>query len=192
MIDRSTAPRFDTIIAPTSRTSMPLIAPRPPAKPTAGPPSLRGLEQVAWLMDRAVRIPGTRITVGLDSILGLLPIGGDVLTGVVQAGLVLLALFRYRVPRPVAARMAANVLIDVLIGAVPLVGDLFDVAFKANTRNMELLKQVVAQPEPSVAATSRTSMLYLVGIAALLFLVLGLVLIGFITVVGWLLHRPLV
>src|SRR3954454_10737639 len=100
---------------------MPLTAPPKPAPNlSAQPPSTRGLEQVAWLMDRAFRIPGTRITVGLDSILGLLPIGDDVLTGIVQVGIVVLALVRYRVPRPVAARMAANVLIDVLVGAVPL------------------------------------------------------------------------
>src|SRR5947208_1041854 len=118
---------------------MPLTAPRPTAaEPPARVPSTRGLEQVAWLMDRAFRIPGTRITVGLDSILGLLPIGGDVITGIVQVGIVVLALVRYRVPRPVAARMAANVLIDVLVGAVPLLGDAFDVAFKANTRNLQL------------------------------------------------------
>jgi len=172
---------------------MPLTAPPKPAPNlSAQPPSLRGLEQVAWLMDRAVRIPGTKITVGLDSILGLLPVGGDVLTGIVQVGIVLLALFRYRVPRPVAARMATNVLVDTLIGAIPLVGDVFDIAFKANTRNMQLLKQVIAQPEPEVAATSRWSTLYLVGIAAVLLLVLGLVLVGFITVVGWLIHRPVV
>src|SRR6516165_3554092 len=100
----------------------------------------RNLERLAWLMDRAFHIPGTRIRVGLDAILGLLPIGGDVLTGLVQAGLVLLALRHYKVPKLVAARMAANVLIDILIGAVPFLGDLFDIGFKANTRNVQLLE----------------------------------------------------
>src|SRR4051812_2820917 len=172
--------------------SMPLTAPKPAAQPPAQLPSMRGLEQVAWLMDRAFRIPGTRITVGLDSIIGLLPIGGDVLTGIVQVGIVVLALVRYRVPRPVAARMAANVLIDVLIGAVPLLGDVFDIAFKANTRNLELLKKVVEQPEKEQAASARASKLYLAGLVAVLVIALGLILVGFITVVGWLLKRPLV
>src|SRR5215212_5636856 len=156
---------------------MPLTAPRPAAGPPARLPSMKGLEQVAWLMDRAFRIPGTRITVGLDAILGLLPIGGDVLTGIVQVGIVAMALFRYRVPRPVAARMAANVLIDVLVGAVPLLGDLFDVAFKANTRNLQLLKQVVEQEQRSEPASSKGSVLYLAGLIAALLIVLGLVLV---------------
>jgi len=154
--------------------------------------SLRGLEHLAWVMDRAVRIPGTKVSVGLDALLGLLPVGGDVLTGLVQAGIVLVALFRYRVPRPVAARMAANVLIDVLIGAVPLIGDLFDIGFKANTRNVQLLREVQEQRPIKGAAPSRPSTLFLVALAALLIITLGLVLIGFVTVVGWLLKRPLI
>src|SRR3954451_9170226 len=97
------------------------------------PPSLEGLERLAWLMDRAFKIPGTPIRVGLDAIIGLLPVGGDFLTGVIQTGIVLAAVYRYRVPKPVAARMAANVLLDTIVGAIPLVGDMFDVGFKANT-----------------------------------------------------------
>src|SRR5689334_4620196 len=73
----------------------------------------RNLERLAWLMDRAFHIPGTRIRIGLDALLGLLPVGGDVLTGLVQAALVLVALRHYKVPKIVAARMAANVLIDI-------------------------------------------------------------------------------
>ena len=98
-------------------------------------------------MDRAFHIPGTRITVGLDALLGLLPIGGDVLTGLVQSALVLVALSHYKVPRTVAARMMANVLIDTAVGAIPLVGDLFDVGFKANTRNVRLL-EAYRHPDP--------------------------------------------
>src|SRR5215470_13189258 len=106
------------------------------------------LEQLAWLLDRAFHIPGTRIRLGLDALLGLLPIGGDVLTGLVQAGLVLVALSHYKVPKTVAARMAANVLIDIAIGAIPLLGDLFDVVFKANTRNIQLLERYRHQGQP--------------------------------------------
>src|SRR5262245_7885118 len=90
----------------------------------------RNLERLAWLMDRAFHIPGTRIRVGIDAILGLLPVGGDVLTGLVQAGLVLVALHHYKVPKIVAARMVANVLLDIVVGAIPLLGDLFDIGFK--------------------------------------------------------------
>ena len=77
------------------------------------------LTRVAWLMDRAVTVPGTRIRFGLDGVLGLLPLGGDALTGLVQAALVLIALGRYQVPRAVAAKMLANVLLDVGVGPSP-------------------------------------------------------------------------
>ena len=163
---------------------------------------IRNLEWIAWLMDRAFTIPGTRIRVGLDALLGLLPIGGDVLTGLVQAGLVLVALSHYKVPKTVAARMAANVLIDIAIGAIPLLGDLFDVAFKANTRNIQLLEPYrqqapIAGDRPSPSRPLPLALefkpigmpwRYLAPIAAVLFIALALVLIGFITVVRWLFH----
>jgi hypothetical protein len=160
------------------------------------------LERLAWLMDRAFQIPGTRIRVGLDALLGLLPIGGDVLTGLVQAGLVLVALGHYKVPKTVAARMAANVLIDIAIGAIPLLGDLFDVAFKANTRNIQLLEPyrhpapiAVERPIPSRPIPLGLEIKpigmpwrYIVPIAVAFAIVLALVLIGFITVARWLFH----
>lgn len=77
----------------------------------------RNLERLAWLMDRAFHIPGTRITMGLDALLGLVPGAGDVLTGLIQTGLVLVALSHYKVPKSVAVRMMANVLIDTAVGA---------------------------------------------------------------------------
>src|SRR3954453_15654233 len=87
------------------------------------PPGLEGLEKLAWLMDQAFKIPGTPIRVGLDAIIGLLPFGGDFVTGLIQAGIVVVAMTRFKVPRPIAARMAANVLLDVVVGSIPLVGD---------------------------------------------------------------------
>jgi hypothetical protein len=171
----------------------------PPLRPIVEPKSdrpraadLRGLEHLAWLMDRAFGIPGTSIRVGLDAILGLLPVGGDFLTGLVQVGIVLFAIFHYRVPRAVAARMAVNVLLDVVIGAIPLVGDAFDVFFKANTKNIQLLSQVEEQRQQNLRASSRSSIAFLIAVAAVLLLLLGLVLVGFITVVHWLIQRPLV
>jgi hypothetical protein len=161
----------------------------------------RNLERVAWLMDRAVTIPGTRITVGLDALLGLLPVGGDVLTGLVQAALVLVALRHYKVPKTVAARMMTNVLVDVAVGSIPILGDLFDVGFKANTRNVKLLEpyghrvdiKTTGQASMPIAVTVHqtprgTPWRFILPIAAILFVVLGLVLIGFITVVRWLFH----
>lgn len=153
----------------------------------------RNLERIAWLMDRAIGIPGTRVRVGLDALLGLLPIGGDLLTGLVQVGLVLVALRHYKVPKVVAARMGANVLLDIAVGSIPLLGDLFDIGFKANTRNIRLLDEY---RHPQGAPSSSPTMLehhavgmpwrFILPIAAVLLLALVLVLVGFITVVRWL------
>jgi hypothetical protein len=140
----------------------------------------RNLERLAWLMDRAIPIPGTKLTVGVDAILGLIPGGGDFVCGLIQTGLVLTALSHYRVPKAVAARMAANVLIDLAIGTIPLVGDLFDAGFKANTRNMKLLsevRQLQSQGHPVPAAPS---VWYLVGIAAILISTLLLIFVGLV------------
>ena len=115
----------------------------------------------------------------------LLPVGGDVVTGLVQAGLVLVALRHYKVPRPVAARMMANVLLDVAIGSIPFLGDLFDAGFKANTRNVRLL-QPSGHPSTIEVQPHRTPWRYIVPIAAVLLVALALVLVVFITVVRWL------
>ncbi len=162
----------------------------------------RNLERLAWLMDRAFHIPGTRITMGLDALLGLVPGAGDVLTGLIQTGLVLVALSHYKVPKSVAVRMMANVLIDTAVGAIPLVGDLFDVGFKANTRNVKLLESY-RHPEPTEArppGSPQTISIDLsqvrfkppwrliLPIAAVLLVGLVLVLVGFVTVVRWLFH----
>lgn len=175
------------------------------------------LERIAWLMDRAVKVPGTKVTFGLDALLGILPVGGDVLTGFVQAGLVLVALRHYRVPKHVAAQMVGNVLLDIAVGAIPILGDLFDLNFKANTRNMKLLEPYRAvdrrveepadlearpmaagflSPRSPVApiavspiAAHGTSWRFLVPIAFILFSALALMLVGFVTIVAWLLKH---
>ncbi len=158
-------------------------------RPSSEMSSARGLEQLAWLMDRAFRIPGTPIRVGLDSIIGLVPGGGDVVMGVVQAGIVLIAMFQYRVPRAVALRMAANVLLDVGIGAIPFVGDAFDIFFKANTRNLNLLREVEQSRSQQQTYSSTSSLVYLLLIAAVFLLILCLMLIGLVSVVVWIIKH---
>ncbi len=94
---------------------------------------------VTWLDDR-FRIPGTDIRFGLDPIIGIFfPGAGDAVTGAGSIGLLALAL-RRGVPAAVLRKMVLNILIDVVFGSLPVVGDIFDVAFKANRRNLELLR----------------------------------------------------
>jgi hypothetical protein len=95
------------------------------------------IEKIAWLMDKSIPIGGMRI--GLDPLLGLLPGVGDIFGAVVSTVLIVHA-HRAGVPKPTLLRMIANVGIDSAVGSVPVVGDFFDFAWKANTRNLELYR----------------------------------------------------
>lgn len=98
------------------------------------------LERLTWWMDERFRIPGTNRRVGLDGLLGLIPGIGDTATMAV-AGYVVVEAWRMGAPGHLIGRMAANVAVDYVVGTVPLVGDLFDFAFKANSRNIRLLRR---------------------------------------------------
>lgn len=102
--------------------------------------------RLAVLLDSAVTIPGTNVKIGLDPILGLLlPELGDTLTAAVSLTLLGVA-FRERVPKLVLARMLVNIAFDALLGAVPLVGDVFDFAFRSNEKNLELIERHRGDP----------------------------------------------
>jgi ABC-type multidrug transport system fused ATPase/permease subunit len=96
------------------------------------------LDKTARLMDRAIPLPLIG-GVGLDALLGLIPFIGDAISACV-AGTIILNSLQYGLPKEVVAKMVANMFVDVLFGAIPVLGDLFDVVFKANTRNVALLR----------------------------------------------------
>ena len=100
---------------------------------------LRRLERVADWLDARFWIPGTNIRIGFDPIIGLIPGIGDSATLIVSAWLIARAV-RLGAPPGLAARMALNVAADWLIGMIPVLGDLFDVSWKANRRNVALLR----------------------------------------------------
>jgi len=102
--------------------------------------ALERLDWLATLMDSAVVIPGTKITVGLDALIGLAPGIGDTVTTLISLWLVKEA-HQLGAPRHLIVRMVANVAIDGLVGAVPVLGDAFDVMFRANRRNMKILRE---------------------------------------------------
>lgn len=101
---------------------------------------LQRLRDLARLLDSQFQIPGTSFRIGWDSLIGLIPGIGDAATGVISAGIIARAA-QLGVPRSVLMRMGANVAIDVVVGAVPLLGDLFDMAWKANKRNVRILER---------------------------------------------------
>lgn len=106
---------------------------------TAAEARLKRLEKFAWWMDAAFRIPGTQVRVGLDGLFGLLPVGGDIVKALVSFYLPIMALtlgVRWRT----FALMCINVIADMLLGAVPLAGDVADVLYRCNLMNFQLLK----------------------------------------------------
>jgi hypothetical protein len=126
-------------------------ASKPDASPLARAPESQlsipdWARRLSKLLDSAVTIPGTNLKIGLDPILGLLlPELGDTLTAAVSLTLLGVA-FRQRVPKLVLARMLTNVALDALLGAIPVVGDVFDFAFRANDRNLALIERHRGDP----------------------------------------------
>jgi hypothetical protein len=106
------------------------------------PPGLRRARRVATLLDDAVTIPGIGVKIGLDSVVGLLPVSGDIAAGVLSLYIVAEAV-RAGVPGTVVLRMLFNIAVDTAVGSVPVVGDAFDVLWKANRRNVRLFERAV-------------------------------------------------
>jgi hypothetical protein len=100
---------------------------------------LKGIDNLAKLMDAQFTIPGTNIRFGLDSLIGLIPGAGDLSTFAVS-GYMLWIMAKNGASGYVLTRMVLNILIDAIVGIVPVLGDLFDIAFKANMRNMRLMQ----------------------------------------------------
>jgi hypothetical protein len=96
------------------------------------------VEAIDWLMDRSIRVGPW--TIGLDPLLGLVPGAGDFLSACISALIVHHAV-RLRIARIAVARMVLNIAIDTLVGAIPFVGDAFDFVFKANTKNVAILRE---------------------------------------------------
>lgn len=142
--------------------------PIPPSAPSAqrsglSPTHLQRLRGFVNLLETALRVPGTRIRFGADAVLGLVPGLGDVMGGILSAVIVGEAV-RAGVPRPVLLRMFLNVALDVLVGAVPVAGDLFDVFWKPGVRNLALLERYHEHPDRTSTATRRGMLVLAVGV----------------------------
>jgi hypothetical protein len=146
-----------------------------------GSTGLTGLRRLTWLMDEAVRIPGTRLRFGIDPLIGLLPGGGD-LAGALVAGYALVVAARLGASSAVLLRMAGNIAVDTVVGTIPLLGDAFDVGWKANRRNLHLLERYIANPR---SATRASRLVLLLLLLLLLALAAGVGFLGFY-LVRWL------
>jgi hypothetical protein len=140
---------------------------RPATLGTLPSPPLEHLRTVSRLLDSAFSIPGTRYRFGLDALIGLVPGLGDAV-GAIFSGYLILQASRVGAPRSVLARMIANVAIDTVVGWVPVLGDLFDVGWKANTRNLAILEQHLQQPVAARAGSRRALVLLVIVLSAFL------------------------
>ena len=103
---------------------------------------LKRMRTVSTLLDDAIRVPGTEFRVGIDPIVGILPVAGDSVMSVISTYIVLEAA-NLGVPMSTVARMLANIAVDAVAGSIPVFGTLFDAGWKANKRNMKLVEQYV-------------------------------------------------
>ena len=137
---------------------------------------VRSSKALARVLDTAIRIPGTNIRLGLDAVLGLIPGAGDA-AGALLSSYIILAAARQGASRAVLLRMIGNVAIDSVIGAIPVLGDIFDIAFKSNARNAALLERVATQPH---AVTKSSRRVGIVLVAVLLVVLFALATLGFL------------
>ncbi len=144
------------------------------------------LDQIAWFLDNAFKVPGVNWRFGAEALIGLIPGAGDIISGTI--GLMLLfRAFQFKLPKIVILRMITNTLLDITIGAIPFLGDVFDFIFKANSKNMALFRQFAEQP-----AQSTTRHWIFIGAVAAIFglVVLGIILL-FVYFINLLFFRPI-
>lgn len=131
---------------------------------------------LARVLDSAVGIPGTPIRFGVDALLGIIPGAGDIL-GAGLGGYIVLNAARRGAPPAVLWRMLGNVAVDTLVGTIPLIGDMFDVAYKSNLKNVRLLERYAADP---ATVTTRSRRLGFVVVTVIMLALLGLATLGFL------------
>jgi len=134
---------------------------------------LTRIRRLAWWLDQGIRIPGTQIRIGLDPILGLVPGVGDS-AGALLGAAILWEGVRAGVPRITLVRMAANIVLDTAVGSVPVAGDVFDAAWKSNTRNLELLERHARAPSKA----RRSDLLFVAGLIAIVVVLVVALLAG--------------
>jgi len=137
------------------------------------------LGRLAWLLDSSIPIPGTGLSIGIDALIGLFPVVGD-LIGVALSAYILKEAHSLGVGKSILARMAMNIVIEGVVGAIPLAGDIFDAAWKANQRNVRLLNAWAHHPRKE----ERAGLLFVAGLLAALLAVLAAA-----GLVAWLLLR---
>lgn len=146
------------------------------------------LELLAHWMDTVFEVPALGVRFGLDAIIGLIPGLGDLITSLISL-YILAAARRYGVPRATLMRMATNIAIDSVAGAVPLVGDVFDVFWKANKKNVALLRRHVYATPVEQRSARRKDTLFVAAIIVGLLLLMAVIGVAVYSALAWLVHR---
>jgi hypothetical protein len=149
--------------------------PAPQSTTVSTTTTLRNLRKLSNFLDKSLGVPGTPYSIGLDPIIGLVPGGGDLLTGLLSFYIVFKAA-QLGLPRETLVRLVVNILIDVFVGTIPLLGDFFDVVWKANSKNMDLLETHFSVPQTAKKADRLFIFLLLGGLLITIFAVSALVL----------------
>ena len=141
-------------------------------------PRLKRMRQLSQLLDGAIVIPGTKQRIGLDPILGLIPGGGDTVSAALS-GYIIIEAAQMGLPRKALIQMVMNLVIDTVVGSVPVLGDIFDLVSKANLRNMQIVESHAKSPAPSAKTDKLFIGLLIAGLLIFTFSV------GCITVLVW-------
>lgn len=145
-------------------------------------PDLRWVDQLSDLMDSRFQLPGTRFRFGLDPILGLIPGVGDAVSLAIS-GLLISYMYRHGASGKALIKMIGNVLLDAIIGSIPILGSIFDFAYKANERNIRIMKEHYHEGKHQ---GSGRGILIIAGIFVLLSI--GLIIWGTWELIAWLIN----
>ena len=140
-----------------------------------------GVDRLAWWLDNAITVPGTRFRIGFDALIGLIPGVGDLIGTLLSSYIIAVAAAR-GVPPSALARMAINVGLEAIVGAVPILGDLFDAAWKANQRNIALMSQFRRTPDVARRQSRAVVAAWAAGVITFI-VILG---IGAFAIIQWL------
>lgn len=137
--------------------------------------SRRHLNNLAWFLDNSIPLPGTQYKVGVEALIGLIPGIGDGI-GTALSSYILVAAARMGVPKKILLQMGYNIAIESIIGLIPFLGDAFDMVWKANMRNVQLLESYAE--DPGKARTSSRLFVFAL-LAALIFIFILISVLGF-------------
>ena len=129
--------------------------------------ALRRLDSLSYLLDNSIRVPGTNARFGADALIGLVPGFGDA-AGAVMSAYIVVQAARLGAPAASLVRMLLNVGIEALFGAVPFLGDLFDAAFKANARNVAILRAELDRPGSTRRSSTGVVLAVVIALVAIL------------------------